>query len=169
MSWIRIQSLACQWLITIKPRYWPLSFSPSIIFVPNPAVALANTLYSASILDLDTVGCFCALQETRFLPRYMTKPHVVLLSSPLPVQSESKNALTSIDFDFVNVSPTSSVCFRYHKIIFTAILCSIIYEWRNWHTLLTEKAKSSRVRVKYCNALYSPDFKVKPNAHSICV
>jgi hypothetical protein len=26
MSWIRIQASACQWLITIKPRYWPLGF-----------------------------------------------------------------------------------------------------------------------------------------------
>jgi hypothetical protein len=27
MSWIRIQIMACQWLIIIKPRYWSLGFS----------------------------------------------------------------------------------------------------------------------------------------------
>jgi hypothetical protein len=30
------------------------------------AVALANALYSDSILDLETVACFLALQDTRF-------------------------------------------------------------------------------------------------------
>jgi hypothetical protein len=33
------------------------------------ATALANALYFASILDLDTVGCFLVLQEIRFQPR----------------------------------------------------------------------------------------------------
>lgn len=33
------------------------------------AVALARALYSASVEDLATVGCFFADQETRFEPR----------------------------------------------------------------------------------------------------
>jgi hypothetical protein len=34
MSWIRIQTRASQWLITIKPRYWPLGFWISSLMSP---------------------------------------------------------------------------------------------------------------------------------------
>jgi hypothetical protein len=36
----------------------------------NSTVALAMSLYSASVLDLDTSGCFLAHQDTRLSPRY---------------------------------------------------------------------------------------------------
>jgi hypothetical protein len=45
------------------------------------AIAFATALYYASMLDLDTVGCFQALQETKFEPRKITKPPVERRSS----------------------------------------------------------------------------------------
>jgi len=53
------------------------------------AVAFANALYSASVLDLDTVGCFLALHEMRFGPKKTAKPLVERQSSTLPAQSAS--------------------------------------------------------------------------------
>jgi hypothetical protein len=44
-------------------------------------VALATDLYSAAVEDLDTVACFLALQEIKFVPRNTAKPPVDLLSS----------------------------------------------------------------------------------------
>jgi hypothetical protein len=35
----------------------------------NYAAVLATNLYSASVEDLDTVGCFLELQEIKLLPR----------------------------------------------------------------------------------------------------
>jgi len=48
------------------------------------AVAFARALYSASVLDLETVACFLAHQETKLLPRNTAKPPVDLLSSGHP-------------------------------------------------------------------------------------
>jgi len=48
------------------------------------AVALARALYSASVLDLDTVACFLALHEIRLEPRKIAKPPVDFLSSEHP-------------------------------------------------------------------------------------
>lgn len=40
----------------------------------------AKDLYSASMLSLASVYCFQELQEIRWLPKYMQKPHVDHLS-----------------------------------------------------------------------------------------
>jgi hypothetical protein len=64
-------------------------------------VALAGALYSASMLDLNTVGCFLALHDTRLDPRNMAKPSLHLLSSRHPAQSTYEKPLTSIDEDLV--------------------------------------------------------------------
>jgi hypothetical protein len=43
----------------------------------SSAVEFARALYSASVLDLDTVGYFMALQETRLGPKNIANPPVV--------------------------------------------------------------------------------------------
>jgi hypothetical protein len=45
------------------------------------AVAFATALYSAFVLDLETVACFFAHHEIRFGPKKTAKPPVDLLSS----------------------------------------------------------------------------------------
>jgi hypothetical protein len=65
---------------------------------------LAKDLYSASVLDLDTVADFLACQKTRLDLKNTAKPPVDFLSSMLPVQSASKKALTRVDDDLCILS-----------------------------------------------------------------
>ena len=51
------------------------------------AVAFANALYSAYVLDLETVACFLALQDIKFGPKKTAKPPV---ERRQPAQSESE-------------------------------------------------------------------------------
>jgi len=85
------------------------------------AVAFANALYYASVLDLDTIACFLAFQETRFDPRNIAKPPVDRLSSRLPAQSASLKPLTMRDVVLPILSPSFVVCFTYLKILLTAV------------------------------------------------
>ena len=62
----------------------------------NSDVALAIALYSASVLDLETVTCFFELQEMRFVPRYMRNPLVERRSRESPAQSASLKAVREI-------------------------------------------------------------------------
>jgi hypothetical protein len=59
----------------------------------SSAVALTMDLYSASLLDLETVDCFFADHEIKLEPKKITKPPVDLRSSEHPAQSASENAL----------------------------------------------------------------------------
>jgi hypothetical protein len=58
------------------------------------AVAFASALYSASVLDLDMVGCFLAVEDTKLSPRNTAKPPVDLLWSIQPAQSALVKELT---------------------------------------------------------------------------
>jgi hypothetical protein len=63
------------------------------------AVALASALYSASVLDLETICYFLDLQDTRFVPKKIANPLVDLLPSGHPAQSASENALSANEDD----------------------------------------------------------------------
>ena len=84
-------------------------------------VALASALYSASVLDRDTVACFLAHQEIRLGPKKIAKPSVDRLSSKHPAQSESEKALTRVEDDLLKVSPTLNVLFTYRRIRLAAV------------------------------------------------
>jgi hypothetical protein len=66
----------------------------------NSAVAFANALYSSSVLDLETVASFQALQKIKFGPKKTAKPPVDLLSLRQPAQSASKKTLRKLEADF---------------------------------------------------------------------
>ena len=84
-------------------------------------VALSNALYSALVLDHDTIACFFAHHEIRLGPQNTAKPPVDLLSSKQPAQSESENALTRVEDDLVKVRPTLRVCLTYLSIRLVAV------------------------------------------------
>src|SRR4051812_21730733 len=92
----------------------------------NSEVALAKDLYSASVLDLDTVACFLALQDIRLEPKYTAKPPVDFLSSTHPAQSASKKSLMRVDFELLKLRPTPMACFTYRTILLTAVQCSLV-------------------------------------------
>jgi hypothetical protein len=58
-------------------------------------------LYSASVLDLETMCCLFADHEMRLDPKNTTKPPVGFLSSEQPAQLVSKKALTRVDAYFL--------------------------------------------------------------------
>jgi hypothetical protein len=74
------------------------------------ATALAIDLYSASVLERDTVGCFLALQEIGLDPKNMACPPIDLQSSEHPTQSASEKALTTDEGDFQICKPMPKVC-----------------------------------------------------------
>jgi hypothetical protein len=103
-------------------------------------VVLAIALYSTSVLDLKTVGCFLALQDTKFKPRKMTKPPVDLRSSRQLAQSALEKPDTSNDEDFVTFIPRSMVPLTNLKILLTVVRSNVVGECKYLQTLLTEYA-----------------------------
>ena len=135
-------------LATYECRTWSSSNSFCIHIIS--AVAFANALYSASMLERDTMGCFQALQEIRLDPRNMANPPVDCPSSWSPTQSASKNALTRREDDLQILSPISKVCLRYLNILFTAAQWIVVGACKNWQTLFRTKEISGWVKVNYC-------------------
>jgi hypothetical protein len=59
----------------------------------SSAALTVNARYSASVEDLEIVGCFLEAQVRRLLPRKIRKPVVDLRSTGLPTQLESVKAV----------------------------------------------------------------------------
>ena len=68
-------------------------------------MALANALYSASVLDLEIVACFHAHHDIKLGSKNTAKPPVEHQSSRQPAQSESKKALARVEDDFLKFRP----------------------------------------------------------------
>ena len=71
----------------------------------NSELALASALYSASVLDHSTMGCFLELQETRLSPRQTRNPLVDRLSETSPAQSTSLKDVIEFAGRRLNYSP----------------------------------------------------------------
>jgi hypothetical protein len=74
----------------------------------NLAGALAKALYSVLVLDLDTIACFLALQETRFSPTNMANPLVdrsseVVTYATLPRVSRAAAFVTVFKYQTVRL------------------------------------------------------------------
>ena len=73
------------------------------------------------MLDLDSVGCFRALQEIRLDPKNVANPPVDRLSSISPAQSASEKALKSAELVFPILTPVPLVNRMYLKILLTDV------------------------------------------------
>lgn len=94
-------------------------------------VVFATDLYSTSILDIDTLFCFLALQDTRFVPRNIAYPPVDLLSSSGPAQSAFENPLTSSDRHYDILRPRRVVYFMYLIILLIVAQWTVVGECKN--------------------------------------
>lgn len=72
-------------------KYTPRSVSKYCIHATSE-VAIYIALYSASVDDFDTVGCFLLDHEMRFVTRKTQLPDVEVESSGVPPQSASEYA-----------------------------------------------------------------------------
>ena len=90
------------------------------------AAPFANALYSASALDLETVGYFFELQEIKFDPTKMANPPAERRSSTYPAQSASVKILTLIEDDFQKYKPVLIVPLTYRKMRLTASQCTSV-------------------------------------------
>jgi hypothetical protein len=75
-------------------------------------VASVIALYSASVLDLDTVFYFLAHNEIKLGPRNTAKPPIDFLSFVHPAMSASEKALTISDGERRIIEVEFIVCFK---------------------------------------------------------
>jgi hypothetical protein len=86
-------------------------------------VVFAKALYSAFVLDHDTIVCFFAFQEIRLFPRNIVNP---------PAESTSKFPLSSVDDDLHILSPMFTQDLMCLKILFTVVQCTVVRACKNW-------------------------------------
>ena len=103
-------------------------------------------MYSASVLDVATVGCFFELQEMSPEPRLNTYPEMDRRVSLHAPQSESTQPVRVMSGP-PKTSVRCLVAYRYH------IVCCAAVQWEfprlllNWARCWTAKATSGRVAV----------------------
>lgn len=97
--------LQCYHSIVVQLVNEGLEALPVDVEPTSSVVAFARALYSTSVLDRETVGCFVAHHETRFDPKNTAKPPVERRSSTQPAKSASENALTVAEADFLILRP----------------------------------------------------------------
>lgn len=118
---------------------WSYPSSPSSIFThSNSAIVSATLRYSASVVDLDTVGCFFELHESRFDPKKIRYAPWLLQSILSPPQSTSENAINSYLIDLRMCMPWNRVAETKQRIRLIAIQCAFVGACINCDTLLTE-------------------------------
>lgn len=106
---------------------------------------------SASVLDLETVVYFLALQDIWFEPRSTQKLDVDRLEERQPAESASAYAIKSKE-DSADISiPWSAVALIYLRIRLVRDIWNSVGEYINCQTKLTAKPKSGLVKVRYCS------------------
>jgi hypothetical protein len=88
-------------------------------------------LYSASILDRETVPYLRALYDIILDPRKTVNPPVECLSSISSAQSASEKPLTSVDLDFRIFKPRLMLDLIYGKIRLTVAQCMVVGDCKN--------------------------------------
>jgi hypothetical protein len=73
------------------------------------AAPFAKTLYSASVLDFDIVGCFLRALGNKDSAKEYSNPHVDLQSCTLLAQSTSVNTLSNVDGDLLMMRPMATI------------------------------------------------------------
>jgi hypothetical protein len=74
-------------------------------------------VYFSSLLDLEIVACFLALHKLNLIQKNIANPLMDRRSFTHAAQSGSEKALTSVEEDFMNVTPESGVCEPLQSII----------------------------------------------------
>jgi hypothetical protein len=89
-------------------------------------IELTRALYSASVLDLDTVVFFFTVHDMWLLPKKIANPHIDPLSSKHPAQSTSEYPVTSVEDDLQILRPILVQALIYHSILLATVQCTII-------------------------------------------
>jgi hypothetical protein len=94
----------------------------------NSTIASAIALYSALVLDHDTIFCFFEHQDIKLGPKKKANPLVDFLSSEQPTQLASEKVLIRVDEDRRICSPKLLVYLRNLRILFTTVQCIVVGE-----------------------------------------
>lgn len=115
-------------------------------------LAWASALHSASRLDLAIDFWFLELQLTKLPPKYKQYPNVDFWLSNELAQPESHNHSMDKVGAWVNLMPSPIDPARYLKMHLEVCQWFWVGDCKNWLSLLTKKAMSGRLRVRYWGA-----------------
>ena len=114
------------------------------------SVALdARDRYSASTLDLKTIGCRFEDHEIQLAPRKIQYPDVLLLVFMHPAQSASQKPVRQRELCLKNPIPCSIIPFKHLRMRLTARKSALVGAWKCWQALFTACTISGLVKVKY--------------------